>query len=159
MTGATQGSTGQSHCHTCSPILAPSVLVHRPPHSPPAHHFASAHSLIYSHKSAGIFVIPVWALFTSHLDFWMDVKDRLPMRQILTQSRRETTKACYQPKWKCFTTWARYPHHSLNMVSIPVVLDDCLALSSIRVHLAAFSAFLAPVDAPWSLCTPPLFSS
>lgn len=71
------------------------------------------------------------------------------VRQILTQSG----KTCYLTKWQRFLEWSRCHYPSLDTVTIPVVLDyllafktSGLAISSIRVHLAALTAFLPPVE-------------
>lgn len=70
------------------------------------------------------------------------------VRQVLLGSRKPSTRATYLAKWKCFSIWSGQRGHNLLVVPIPIVLDYLLhlrhlglSLSSIRVHLAAISAF------------------
>nr|XP_025038644.1 uncharacterized protein LOC112545207 [Pelodiscus sinensis] len=75
------------------------------------------------------------------------------VQNVLVQSRRQTTRKTYLHKWHGYSSWCTSNHHDPARPSISSVLDYALhlknkglVLASIRVHLAAISAFTSPVD-------------
>ncbi|XP_043366177.1 uncharacterized protein LOC122459219 [Dermochelys coriacea] len=75
------------------------------------------------------------------------------VQQIFLGSRQPYTKATYLGKWKCFSIWASQCTLSPSQSSLQSILvcllhlkQQGLALISIKVHLAAISAFHPPVN-------------
>ncbi|XP_065267485.1 collagen alpha-3(IV) chain-like [Emys orbicularis] len=74
------------------------------------------------------------------------------VRQVLLGSRKPSTRATYLVKWKRFPLWSEQHHQSPMLAPVPFILDyllhlkQALSLSSIRVHLAAISAFHPGAD-------------
>nr|XP_006129454.1 uncharacterized protein LOC102454646 [Pelodiscus sinensis] len=84
------------------------------------------------------------------------------VRHVLINRRRHTTRKTYLQKWHRFQSW--YAARNLDSLSVPVqqVLDYImhlktvgLAISFLRVHLAAISAFRPPIN-NHSICAHPL---
>ncbi|KAG6937283.1 hypothetical protein G0U57_010273 [Chelydra serpentina] len=71
-----------------------------------------------------------------------------PVRRVLLESRKPSTRLTYEAKWKRFSLWCAQQHISPHLASVPSILDyvlhlkdNHLALGSLKVHLAAISAF------------------
>lgn len=85
-----------------------------------------------------------------------------PIKVILNQSRKESTRTCYQAKWRCFLAWAQY----ISIFQIVQVVQDYLlslktsglSISSLQIQLAAISTFLFLV-AECSIFNPPSYST
>ncbi|KAH1165031.1 hypothetical protein KIL84_022590 [Mauremys mutica] len=70
------------------------------------------------------------------------------VQQVLLGSRKPSTQATYLAKWKRFSCWCAQHDTPPLQVPVPLILDyplsleqKGLAISSVRVHLAAISAF------------------
>nr|XP_032642405.1 uncharacterized protein LOC116828359 [Chelonoidis abingdonii] len=82
---------------------------------------------------------------------WLNESERqcsAEVQQVLLGSRKPSTRATYLAKWKRFSFWCARSSMVPTAVPVSVVLDyllylkgQGLALSSIRVHLAAISTF------------------
>lgn len=82
---------------------------------------------------------------------WLNPMELLcsePVREVLFGSRKPSTRATYLAKWKRFTLWCAQDCTPPLQAPIPFILECLLhlkqpglAVSSIKVHLAAISAF------------------
>ncbi|XP_050804595.1 uncharacterized protein LOC127048745 [Gopherus flavomarginatus] len=76
-----------------------------------------------------------------------------PVHEVLMGSRKPSTRATYTAKWKRFSCWCSEKALRPTETPVTTLLDyiwslktQGLALSSLRVHLAAISAFHPGVD-------------
>lgn len=72
----------------------------------------------------------------------------LRVQNIITESRKPSTRKSYKLKWARFCHWLGETHTSPTSVGLPVVFDfllylkdSGLSISSLRVYLAALSAY------------------
>ncbi|XP_074840674.1 uncharacterized protein LOC142007924 [Carettochelys insculpta] len=86
-----------------------------------------------------------------------------PVREVLLNSRKPSTRVAYVAKWKRFTLWATQKRVSLGEAPIPCILDYLLALSqtgpslsSLKVHLAAILVFHPGGDGRFSVFSDPV---
>nr|XP_014431927.1 uncharacterized protein LOC106732414 [Pelodiscus sinensis]XP_025043439.1 uncharacterized protein LOC106732414 [Pelodiscus sinensis]XP_025043440.1 uncharacterized protein LOC106732414 [Pelodiscus sinensis] len=76
-----------------------------------------------------------------------------PVKNVLLHSRKKSTRIAYLHKWKRFSSWCANTGDSLASAPIHLILDylmhlkdSSLSLASIRVHVAAVTAFYHPVQ-------------
>ncbi|XP_050800475.1 uncharacterized protein LOC127046887 [Gopherus flavomarginatus] len=86
------------------------------------------------------------------------------VQQVLLGSRKPSTRSTYLAKWKRFCHWCAQQDLVPQSVSVPIILDylwslkeQGLAISSLRVHLAAISTF-HPGEAGSSVFSHPIVS-
>ncbi|KAM7164069.1 uncharacterized protein RBU57_008131 [Macrochelys suwanniensis] len=172
--GPSQESQGQGERHLSGPCLGMAVLVPDPdgsvntaPHSSPNQ---SRPHLTRSRSSSpsGPPLVTSHSVEDSRLNR-TELACSAPVRQVLLESRKPSTRLTYEAKWKRFSVWCAQEQISPLLAPVPSILDYILhlkdnhfALGSLKVHLAAISAFHPGADGrsifahPMALlCDPP----
>ncbi|XP_044836585.1 uncharacterized protein LOC123344433 [Mauremys mutica] len=151
--GLAEAPTRQSTSHLDCASVAQATLVHHAAPSlhcqpdssaasPGPYHPRSRHSPSPRPDSPPPYgMAPVW------LDE-SELRCSAPVQHVLLSSRKPSTRSTYLAKWKRFTCWAQARNADPSKLPVPVVLDylwslkeQGLALSSLKVHLVAISAF------------------
>nr|XP_008164931.1 uncharacterized protein LOC101944505 [Chrysemys picta bellii] len=156
--GASQGPQGLGLGHIDSFGMAAPPLVHVAPgnvRGNPAHFTAGPgpdHAGSRPSLAPELRIAPLHSLAAPWLKA-MELSCSDQVRQVLLGSRKPSTRAMYPAKWKRFSLWSEQHHQSLTLAPIPFILDyllhlkqQALSMSSIRVHLAAISAFHPSAD-------------
>ncbi|KAM7174306.1 uncharacterized protein RBU57_000956 [Macrochelys suwanniensis] len=151
--GAAQAAQGQSPPNPDCPGVAQAALVH---HSPRALGGHPDHSPVVArphYSGARQALSPRPAISPSHgvAAAWLiqsELSCSSPVQQVLLGSRKPSTRSTYLAKWKHFSCWCAPRGTAPSQAPVPIILDyllslkpQGLAISSLKVHLAAISAF------------------
>ncbi|KAM7139060.1 uncharacterized protein RBU57_016237 [Macrochelys suwanniensis] len=151
--GPAQAAQGQSPPNHDRPGVAQAALVH---HSPRALGGHPNHSPVVAgsdYSGARQALPPRPAISPSHgvAAAWLnksELRCSSSVQQVLLGSRKPSTRSTYLAKWKCFSCWCAPRGTAPLQAPVPIILDyllslkqQGLAISSLKFHLAAISAF------------------